>query len=370
MANIEKRNDSQGRSSYRVKVRLKGHPAESATFERLTDARKWATQTEAAIREGRHFRTSEAKRRTLKDAIDRYRRERLAKLKDAEGRGALLDWWAKEAGALILADMTPARVAEYRDKLKSEPIRSLAKNPDPKKPPRYRSDARVNRYLSALSPVFSAAVKEWGWLDVNPVTRVSKGKETRGRVRFLSDAERKALLKACEQATETPELRVLVLLAITTGARRGELAGLRWREVDFPRRVLTLQETKNGEIRAVPLVGPALDALREWGKVRPLNADALVFPGRTDKTANKPLNFEFAWQTAVKRAGLKDFHFHDLRHTAASYLAMSGAGLREIADILGHKTLAMVQRYSHLTEDHRTAVVERMAAAVFGESPE
>jgi integrase len=105
--------------------------------------------------------------------------------------------------------------------------------------------------------------------------------------------------------------------------------------------------------------------MQEWAKVRPLDSTAPVFPGRTDKTKNKPLDFQRAWMTALKRAELSDFRFHDLRHTAASYLAMNGAGLREIADILGHKTLAMVQRYSHLTQDHKAAVVERMAKAVF-----
>lgn len=98
-----------------------------------------------------------------------------------------------------------------------------------------------------------------------------------------------------------------------------------------------------------------------------MDENAFVFPGRTEKTSNKPLDFQRAWMTALKRASLEDFRFHDLRHTAASYLAMNGAGLREIADILGHKTLAMVQRYAHLTEDHKSAVINRMATAIFEE---
>ena len=156
-----------------------------------------------------------------------------------------------------------------------------------------------------------------------------------------------------------------MLLAITTGGRRGEISGLRWRDVDLKRRRIIFEETKNGETRAAPLVGPAFEAMKEWSKVRPLDDAAFVFSGRTAKTRNRPLDFQRPWMTALKRAELDDFRFHDLRHTAASYLAMHGAGLREIADILGHKTLAMVQRYSHLTQDHKASVVERMTNAVF-----
>ncbi|WP_322629585.1 site-specific integrase [Halothiobacillus sp.] len=367
MASFEKRTNPQGETSYRVKVRLKGHPTESATFERLTDAKRWGTQTEAAIREGRYFRAPEGKRHTLADAIARYRREFLPRLKDAKNRGRLLDWWEANAGALMLADLTPAKITEFLDRLKVEPIPSRATKTKPE--PRYRTPATVNRYKTALSPVFTACTMGWGWLESNPAVRVKSGQESRGRVRFLSNEERAALLQACNEATDTPELKVIVLLAITTGARRGEIIGLRWRDVDMTRKSITLHDTKNGETRAVPLVGVALDAMREWGKVRPLAADTLVFPGRSARTKDKPLIFETQWQSALKRAGIEGFRFHDLRHTAASYLAMNGAGLREIADILGHKTLAMVQRYSHLTQDHKIATVERMAAAMFGTNP-
>ncbi len=365
MASIEKRVSAQGETSYRVKVRLRGQPVQSATFKRLTDAKRWAAETEAAIREGRHFKYAEAKRHTLGEAIERYRSDVLPRLKDARGRDILLRWWEKHAGRLYLADLTPAKIVEFRDTLKRTPIRSQAKAPGAEAAPRYLSDARVNRYLSALSPVLTACASEWGWMDSNPCERVRRGPEGRGRVRFLSDAEREALLRACKQS-ETPELYTIVLIAITTGARRGEIMNLRWRDVDLARKTLTLRETKNSETRSVPLVGPALEAMKDYSKVRPINDMALVFPGRSTKTQDKPLAFERAWRTAITRAGLDDFRFHDLRHTAASYLAMNGAGLRDIAEILGHKTLAMVMRYSHLTKAHQTALVERMAHTMFG----
>ncbi|NWO04750.1 MAG: site-specific integrase [Alteromonadaceae bacterium] len=360
MASIEKRTTQDGKTSFRVKIRLKGRQPETATFDRRTDAKRWATQTEAAIREGRYFHAAAGKGKTLSDALARYKRDILPSLKDHKHREAQLDWWDRTLGATTIKDITPAVITECRDKLKATPYK--IGNTE-----RQRTDATVNRYVAALSPVMAAAARDWGWIADNPCLKVRRGSETRGRTRFLTDDERKRLLKACDQANDTPELKTIVLLAITTGGRRGELSGLRWRDVDLKRKRITFTDTKNGETRAAPLVGPALDAMKEWAKVRPLDDSAYVFPGRTDKTKDKPLDFQRPWKTALKRAELSDFRFHDLRHTAASYLAMNGAGLREIADILGHKTLAMVQRYSHLTQDHKASVVERMTNAVFEE---
>jgi integrase len=358
MAYIEKRTSSNGKTTYRVQIRVKGRPQEAASFDRLTDAKRWGTQTEAAIRESRYFHSTAGKGKTLADAIDRYSHDILPNLKDQRPRRIHLAWWRGKIGATSINDITPALLTECRDNLKATPYKS-GKTEKP------RSDATVNRYLASLSPVMKAASDDWEWITDNPCRKVRRGKESRGRTRFLSTDERNRLLAACDQATDTPELKTLVLLAITTGGRRGELSGLRWRDVDLKRNRVIFVDTKNGETRAAPLAGPALNAMQEWAKVRPLDSTAPVFPGRTDKTKNKPLDFQRAWMTALKRAELSDFRFHDLRHTAASYLAMNGAGLREIADILGHKTLAMVQRYSHLTQDHKAAVVERMAKAVF-----
>jgi integrase len=183
-------------------------------------------------------------------------------------------------------------------------------------------------------------------------------------VRFLDDAERERLLTACRESA-SPDLYPAVLLALSTGARQQEIIGLRWPQVDLARRMATLHETKNGERRVLPLAGPALDLLRERAKVRRIDSD-LVFPGRTDPT--KPVDLRTPFETALKRAGIADFHWHDLRHTAASYLAMNGASLAEIAEILGHKTLAMVKRYAHLSEAHTASVVEKMNARYFGSS--
>ncbi len=368
MATITERIDSTGAKSYRVEIRMKGYPRQSATFERKTDAKKWAQNTESAIREGRHFGTMEAKRHTLADLVNRYTRDVLP-TKKAKTQGPQvqqLAWWKARIGDKTLADVTPALLAECRDALSREPVLSLAKDPSKAGPERTRSPATVNRYLAVLSHAFTVAVKEYGWVDSNPLVKVTKPKEPRGRVRFLDDDERAALMDAC-RASASPDLYPAVVLALSTGARQQEIMGLRWPEIDLTRRVATLHETKNGERRVLPLAGHALEVLKERKKIRRLDTD-LVFPARGKRKDGTivPVDLRTPFQTALKRAGIEDFHWHDLRHSAASYLAMSGASLAEIAEVLGHKTLAMVKRYAHLSEAHTAGVVETMNKKIFG----
>ncbi len=186
------------------------------------------------------------------------------------------------------------------------------------------------------------------------MAKVRRPTEPRGRLRWLDDGERVRLLAACREAND-PRLYALAVLALTTAARQGELLALRWRDVDLGRGMAVLEETKNGDRRSLALRGEALDLMRERSRVRRLDTD-LVFADELGR-ATFP---EKEWRAAVKRAGVDSFRWHDLRHTAASYAAMSGATLAELAGLLGHKTLAMVKRYAHLSEQHVAGVVERV----------
>jgi len=138
---------------------------------------------------------------------------------------------------------------------------------------------------------------------------------------------------------------------------------LRWQQVDLAGAMIRLEVTKNGERRALPLAGHALELVKERAKVRRIDTD-LLFPSKVNPA--QPIDLRTPWETALKQAGIDDFRWHDLRHSAASYLAMNGATLAEIAEVLGHKTLAMVQRYAHLSEQHTAAVVARMNERIFG----
>ncbi len=354
MATVIKRPDSQGRNHFLVRVRLKGYPPQTATFERLTDARKWAQSTESAIREGRHFKTVEAKRHTLADLIERYTRDVLPKKRDGKRQATQLAWWNEQLGFRLLADITSALIAEHRDRLAATLVPGS----------KTRSPASVVRHLAVLSHAFSIAVREWGWLEDNPCRKVTRPKEPCGRVRFLSDDERERLLKACRESA-SPHLYHAVVLSLSTGARQGEILGLCWRQVNLKRGLITLDDPeriKNGERRSLPLTGLAQELLKERSKVRRIDND-FVFPNRQGDGAT---DLRDAWEYAIQKAGIENFRWHDLRHSAASYLAMNGATLAEIAEVLGHKTLQMVKRYSHLSDSHVAGVVARMNAQIFG----
>lgn len=356
VATIQARTTKSGKKSYRVMVRLRGRPPQTATFERKTDAVRWAKQTEGAILDGRHFATTEAKRHTLGDLIDRYVREVLPtkKAKTQKYQIGQLAWWKDKIGDHSLSDCSPALIAECRESLGREPLKG--------KGAKHRSPATINRYLAVISHAFTVAVKEWGWVDSNPLLKVTKPKEPRGRVRYLSVSERESLLDACEKSSNS-DLVLAVVMAISTGARQAEMMGLHWNKIDLSRGSALLEETKNGERRVIPLTGRTLKLLRERAKVRRIDS-TLVFPG---KNPNKPVSLRAPWEAALREAGIRDFRWHDLRHTAASYLAMNGASLNEIAEILGHKTLNMVQRYAHLSEEHTASVVASMNKKVFGD---
>jgi integrase len=354
MASIRKRTNKNGATSYRVDVRLKGFPPQRATFTRLTDARKWGQQTEAAIREGRYFKTAEARKHTLGDLIDRYTQDVLPSKPKARNQQQQLEWFKSEIGAHTLADITPAMITQCRDKLLREPSHQGTE----------KSPATVNRYLAALSHAFTVAVNEWGWLEDSPIRKVKRLTEPRGRVRFLSEGpggELERLLEACRESSN-PYLYTAFTLALSTGTRQAETMGLTWDDVDLNRGIIILRNTKNGERRRVPLVGKAQELI----KAHPQRNDTpLLFPSKVKK--DKPMDLRSPWETALKRAGIENFHWHDIRHTTASYLAMNGASMAEIAEVLGHKTLQMVKRYSHLSEAHTAGVVERMNQRIFGD---
>jgi integrase len=223
----------------------------------------------------------------------------------------------------------------------------------------YRPDT-VRTYMGTLRGVFAVAVEDYEWLATNPLAPVRKPPASQGRLRFLSDAERERLLSACQQSAQ-PVLYLVVILALTTGARKNELMQLRWPDLDLERGFLRLAVTKTKMRRAVPITGLALTLLRQHAE-KPWSP--WVFPRRDGA---KAVFIDDAWRTAVRRAGLSDFRFHDLRHTCASYLAMSGATLREIAEVLGHANIQRTMKYAHLVASHTAGVVERMTTRIFGE---
>jgi integrase len=261
--------------------------------------------------------------------------------------------------ALEALGQEPARIFHGRDADGQPVLRSKGT---------CKSTATVNRYRDALSAVYN-----WGIAKrrlpkgfENPCHKVKKHPERLGVVRFLDADERTRLLEACK-ASSWPRLYALVLLCLTSGARRGEALSLRWRQVDLERRVARVLVTKNGEARTLPLTPAVVQALRP---LRELDAvrfklglqHQLVF--HSDQKPQVAFAIEGPWYAALKAAQVRKFRFHDLRHSCASYLAQEGASLIELADILGHKTMAMVKRYSHLTVQSKASLIDRVLGGI------
>lgn len=349
MAAIEKRAAEDGTTSYRVKVRLRGYEPVTATFQRLTDAKTWAAQTETELKANRYFGAS--KRHTVTNLLDRYEKEGVPHLKSARDVKQRLGVWRERVGHLLLSDLSVGTIKKVKDELKATPK---------ERGDGERSGADVNRTMAALSSALSFAVKELEWLEDNPMVRVRKFAESRGRVRYLSEDELPELLKACRESKNN-DLLVAVMLALSTGARQAEVMGLRWKQIDLKAKTALLIDTKNGERRTLPIVGEALDLLTTRAKVRNIKDDRVFPAGQRSKKPEAVADLRAPWETALKAAKLTDFHWHDLRHTCASYLAMSGVSQLEMAKLLGHKTLAMTMRYSHLSPQRTIELADGLA---------
>ena len=353
LAQIRERIKKNGKKTFFVRIRMKGKPEATASFERLTDARLWAQHTETAIRDGRYATTAEAQKHTVSDLVERYISDVLPRKPKIQPEYALqLKWWADQIGDVLLSDLSSSLISEHRDLLCERITNRKSKI----------SNARVNRYMAALSTAITTAVKEWEWIEDNPLRKVSKLKEPRGRVRYLSDDERELFLTACRKS-HNPDLYLTVILAMSTGGRQSEIWGLSWKCVDLKNGFITFEETKNDEPRSVPLTGHAFELMMERSKVPRIDTD-LVFPSRVDR--HKHFDFRRPFQMALKAAQIEDFRWHDLRHCAASYLVMAGVDMRTVAEILGHKTIQMTQRYAHLSPEHLKDAVSKMNHKIFG----
>ena len=239
-----------------------------------------------------------------------------------------------------VAAITAERIAQYQAKRKAE---TSARRRDESGNALPVSPATVNRELALLRHLLVLA-HEWGHVDKVPKIRMER--EPEGRLRFLTVEEIARLLAAC-RASAHPDLAAVVIVALNTGMRKGEILGLEWDRVDFSRGVLLLERTKSGRRREVPM-NDAVDAVLSG---RPGPREGRVFSGRSVRKA---------FERAVREAKLEDFRFHDLRHTAASYLVMRGGSLADVKAVLGHSDVKMTMRYAHLSPEHLRGAVARL----------
>lgn len=315
MATFRTRTGKDGRTSVHTMVRLSGYPTRTATLPSMRDAKRWAATIEAEMVEGRHFKDAAGRKRTLAEAIDRYLDEVLPQKRDGSMYRFTLAWWKTNHGPKVLGEVSRGWLAERRTELLTGTFtratpgsrRSLYKaveasltpqgqatlrkhGADMSAPVFARSPATANRYMAALSHVFTLCCGDWEWLQAgnNPFTGLSKLREGTGRTRHLSADERARLLA---ETAKDPQLHVLVCLALATAARAGELVGLTWAHVEFidalpsePAHAsharLLFIDTKNGSDRIAWVFGDALELLlaHDGGAVH--TPGSPVFPGR------------------------------------------------------------------------------------------
>ena len=221
--------------------------------------------------------------------------------------------------------------------------------------------ATINRLVATLKHMFTKAV-EWDMVEENTLKKVRRAKllpENNRRLRYLSREEIQNLLRQCTKRLE--HLRPIVITALNTGMRKGEILSLKWDNVDLKHGFILLDVTKNGERREIPINGTMRNALSD---LPTRFTGGYVF---ADKGGNPYQDIKHSFATACKNAGIRDFRFHDLRHTFASHLVMSGQDITTVKELMGHKTLTMTLRYAHLAPSHKVRAVDALDVAINGE---
>ncbi len=332
MASIRKRGPHQ----WEVRIRRKGYSAQFATFELKADAEQWANDIESEMGKGVFVSRKEAEATTLSEALDRFEEEFVSSYAQPKQMRSRVRMVKNSHLALkTLAAIRGKDISDYTRMREQEG----------------RSSQTILHEIHLISRVFEICCRDWGMESLsNPTKKVSKPKQGQGRTRRLELNEQQKLLKAA-----APDLKALILFALETAMRRGELSAMHWNHVDFTKKHVHLPKTKNGEARSVPLSPNALKILQSL----PRNIQGSVFNIQPDTITKK-------FTAAVKRAELTNLRFHDLRHEATSRLfENTDLDFMEIKGITGHKSLQMLARYSHLRA-HKLA--DRLAGAKRGNS--
>lgn len=311
---------------WRVRVRRRGYPEQGRTFDTKGQAEAWARSVETEMDRGLFVDRTEAEKNLLADIIDRYIREVTPTKRGAAPEEARLKALKKRPIAQMkMSALSSSHIASYRD----DRLKVVA-------------SGTVNKELNHLAHVIETARREWGvQLPENPVRLVRRPAAPKSRDRRFTSDEEARLLAACEDA-RNPFLKPIVILAIETAMRQGEIVGLQWPHINLKKRVAHLPLTKNGEARSVPLSKRATAVLRRLAKAKSVSLTGSVFPGLTAEAVKR------SFMRACKRAGLEDFHFHDLRHEGTSRLFEKDLNPFEVASVTGHKSLQMLKRYTHL----------------------
>jgi len=327
---------------WQARIQRKGFTPISKCFINKTDAIRWSRQIESDMDRGSYAARNEAESTTLQESLSRYRKEVTPHKKGIKVEGYKLGMMRRSKLAkMSLANIRSTDIAKYRD----ERIKVVAAN-------------TVKNELNTLSAVFECVRLEWGINITNPVRGLKRPPAPPGRNRRLYQGEQEKLIASCIKSRAW-YLHCIVVLAIETGMRLGEMAGLRYTDIDLEAQTAYLHDTKNGESREIPLSTRAKAALQAMpthisGKVFPVDVDSIK-----TSYSSAVKRARTAYEKESREAGipeetinsdpmLTNLRFHDLRHEAVSRLFERGLNTIEVSTISGHKTLAMLRRYTHL----------------------
>lgn len=348
-------------TKHKAVIRRKGYPTVSKTFRLKRDAENWARGVEDEMSRRVYIHRVASEKTTLHMAMERY----LAEVSTTKSESTQKSEKTKSKplirilGSYSLAALTPNVIAGYRDKRLNE--NTQVKSNNPATPKRKVSASTVRHELALLSHLFTTAIQEWHiGLTHNPITGVRKPSPGRGRNRRLQADEEDRLLEAV-RAYPNPFLGWIVELALESAMRLGEASGITVEQVDLQRRVIMLPDTKNGDVRLVPLSKRATEIMRlALAFPRPKDTNLVFFgePGRDD--VRRPYIFNKPWRDIKTRLGMSDFRFHDLRHEAISRLISAGVTDQQTAAISGHRSMQMLKRYTHLRGETLVDILDRI----------
>jgi integrase len=311
---------------WQVQIRRYGVKPETKTFPTRDEAKIWARLIESEIDRGIYVSRYEAEHITFSELVHRYQKEVTPTKKSASREISRLKCLDKFFGEVTLARINSEMVARFRDERLSLNL----------------SGATIIKDLNTLSHIIDTAIKEWGlYTSQNPVKNIRKPRVNNSRSRRLSYEEEIILLAKCREHSLMMES--VVIFAIETAMRLGEIINLNWSDIDIERKIATLHITKNGEVRQVPLSRVAIASVKSLP--RSIGSSKVFWRWKTVSS------FESSWQRVLAKSEIKNFKFHDLRHEATSRLFEMNLNMMEVSTITGHKTLQMLKRYTHFSID-------------------
>jgi len=319
---------------YRKRHREKVGPRSRALEEyekRKTEVRLWKFRPEDV--KGKHQAC------TVADIIRDFKASAESrKLKSVDDIKQRLAWWETRLGSRDARSIVKKDIEDCRLELSNSRFASNGQKPKEGG----RSVATVNRYLATLKSVFLLAIEN-DKLEKNPFKKVKLLKEENERIRILTEEEEARLFAAIPT-----DYHALVTVALHTGMRKGELLALKWRDVDFKKGLVTVRKSKSGKARHIGMTDLVVEALQRLPRML---HNPFVFPGEKPGQPMKNGIKHSDWVKYLQAAGIENLHWHDLRHTFASWLVMEGVDLYKVKQLLGHESIEMTQRYAHLAPE-------------------